>query len=393
MYVVPISLFPDYTEMLMTKPPYRSGRSLSLRSKRDQPQSTPFRFRMGPFHTHAVPETSRKLNKLIKAENSVVDAYDEAGRERILIASLLSDWGESTEDEAMSDVTDRLGVLLEAIGEQEDAFSMTLEDYRNILKEIRDTQSSVQPTRDQKDKITDEIEKIKYKDPNSSKLLTLEQELVRAEAQNLVAEAQLTNVVRCPCNHLLLREISLTNVFQNLQKTRSKFKQAFDLHLASLIERSEKQVLLARHARRVLNCLDDSPVIPGDSRRQYEHEAQTRQIVQDAENDMNSYEKNIVPVENRSAELSAALLATARNNVEQYTGDIIPNGEADKTGAESVKTAEEQQPATNTEAADTSTVNASTADGASTAAPPTSTEATTEPEGERGESSGQTEAR
>ena len=114
----------------------------------------------------------------------------------MLIASLLSDWGESTGDEAVSDVSDRLGVLLEAIGVQEDAYSMNLEDYRNILKEIRDTQTSVQPTRDIKAKITDELEKLKFKEPDSPKLLTLEQELVRTEALHLVAEAQLTNVVR-----------------------------------------------------------------------------------------------------------------------------------------------------------------------------------------------------
>ena len=46
-----------------------------------------------------------------------------------------------------------------------------------------------------KQKITDEIAKLKYKDPNSTRLTTLEHELVRAEAQNLVAEAQLSNTV------------------------------------------------------------------------------------------------------------------------------------------------------------------------------------------------------
>ena len=54
----------------------------------------------------------------------------------------------------------------------------------------------MQPSRDNKTKISDEIAKLKYKEPTSPKLVTLEQELVRAEAQNLVAEAQLTNIVR-----------------------------------------------------------------------------------------------------------------------------------------------------------------------------------------------------
>ena len=142
------------------------------------------------------PELSKKLFKLIKSENHTIGAYESAGRERIAIASQLSDWGEATGDDAVSDLSDKLGVLLSELGEQEDTFAQNLEDYRGLLKQIRNTESSVQPSRDNKAKITDEIAKLKAKEPESAKLPQLEQELVRAEAQNLVAEAQLTNVVR-----------------------------------------------------------------------------------------------------------------------------------------------------------------------------------------------------
>lgn len=64
------------------------------------------------------------------------------------------------------------------------------------MKAIRNTEKSVQPSRDNKARIHDEIAKLKAKEPESAKLVTLEHELVRAEAENLVAEAQLTNVVR-----------------------------------------------------------------------------------------------------------------------------------------------------------------------------------------------------
>lgn len=47
-------------------------------------------------------------------------------------------------------------------------------------------------------KVADEIAKLKYKEPQSTKIVQLEQELVRAEAQSLVAEAQLSNIVRTP---------------------------------------------------------------------------------------------------------------------------------------------------------------------------------------------------
>jgi hypothetical protein len=141
------------------------------------------------------PELSKKIFKLIKSENHAIGAYESAGRERIAIATQLSDWGEATEDESVSDISDKLGVLLSEIGEQEDSFAQNLEEYRALLKAIRNTESSVQPSRDNKLKIQDEIQKLRYKEPESPKIVQLEQELVRAEAQNLVAEAQLTNVV------------------------------------------------------------------------------------------------------------------------------------------------------------------------------------------------------
>ena len=141
------------------------------------------------------PELSKKLFKMIKSENHAIGSYETAGRERVSIASQLSDWGEATGDDSVSDLSDKLGVLLSEIGEQEDVFAQNLEDYRGVLKQIRNTEGSVQPSREHKAKVSDEIQKLKYKEPQSTKLVQLEQELVRAEAQNLVAEAQLTNVV------------------------------------------------------------------------------------------------------------------------------------------------------------------------------------------------------
>ena len=182
------------------------NRSLSVRSKKDNASTTTggsssapkHRFTMASLRGVAQPELSKKLFKIIKSENHAIGAYESASRERISIASQLSDWGEATGDESISDISDKLGVLLSELGEQEDVFAQNLEDYRGVLKQIRNTESSVQPSRDHKAKIGDEIAKLKYKEPTSPKIVQLEQELVRAEAQNLVAEAQLTNVVRPP---------------------------------------------------------------------------------------------------------------------------------------------------------------------------------------------------
>jgi hypothetical protein len=185
------------------------NRALSTRSKKDggASEKTPrHRFGLSSLRGMQQPELSRKLFKVIKSENHAISAYESAGRERIAIASQLSDWGEATNDDSISDISDKLGVLLSEIGEQEDSFAQNLEDYRGVLKQIRNTESSVQPSRDHRAKIQDEIQKLKYKEPESTRIVQLEQELVRAEAQNLVAEAQLTNIVHL---HFAMREKSI----------------------------------------------------------------------------------------------------------------------------------------------------------------------------------------
>jgi len=141
------------------------------------------------------PELSKKLFRLIKSENNLISAHEAAGRERVSIATQLSEWGEQTGDESISDISDKVGVVLSEVGEQEETYAHSLDDSRNVLKTIRNIEKSVQPSRDNKAKIADEIAKLKLKEPESPRVVVLEQELVMAEAENLVAEAQLTNVV------------------------------------------------------------------------------------------------------------------------------------------------------------------------------------------------------
>ncbi|KAL2870979.1 Eisosome component PIL1-domain-containing protein [Aspergillus lucknowensis] len=231
------------------------------------------RFSFSTFRGLQQPQLSKKMNRMIKTENAAIAAHESAARQRMSIAAQLSDWGETSEDDAIFDISDKLGVLMAEMGEQEDIYASSLEEYRSLLKHIRETESSVQPTRDQRTKIADDIQRLKLKEPNSHKIETMEQELVRAEAQNLVAEAQLTNV------------------------TRQRFKEAFHVHLAAAIDRGEKQIILARHARRLLNCLDDTPVTPGDEPKAYAHANEAKQIIEDAERDLRSWESSVEPVE------------------------------------------------------------------------------------------------
>src|SRR3954453_15257088 len=85
-------------------------------------------------------------------------------------------------------------------------------------------------------------------------------------------------------------------VDSNLEQTRQKLKEAYAAEFAATIERAEKQIILARHGRRLLNLLDDTPVIPGNTRGAYEHTNQARQILNDAEDDLRDWQPDLEDV-------------------------------------------------------------------------------------------------
>jgi len=193
------------------------------------------------------------------------------------------------------------------IAEVEDNYASALETSRHILKQIRNTESSVHPTREKKIKITDQIAHLKHKDPTSTKIMTLEQELVRAEAENLVAEAQLTNI------------------------TRQNLKESYTHQVNAIIERSEKQVILAKHTRRLLEFLDDTPVVPGAERAAYNNERAAKEVLIDAEEDLGKWEPSkdsYAP----SSRLENDLLPSLGNGSVIQPDTHSVTGEADETG-------------------------------------------------------------
>lgn len=205
------------------------------------------------------PELSRKLSQYIKMEKNVMRAMELLAKERRDVAKQLSAWGEDNDDD-VSDVTDKLGVLIYEIGELEDQYIDKYDQYRLTLKSIRNIEASVQPSRDRKQKITDEIAHLKYKDPQSPKINVLEQELVRAEAESLVAEAQLSNI------------------------TREQLKAAYNYQFDATRELAEKYALIAGYGKALLELLDDSAVTPGETRPAYDGYDASKQIIIDAEN-------------------------------------------------------------------------------------------------------------
>lgn len=205
------------------------------------------------------PELARRLAVLVKMEKNVMRSIELVANERKEVAKQLSFWGEGSEDDDVSDVTDKLGVLIHEIGYLDDAFIDKYDMYRVTLKSVRNIEASVQPSRDRKQKITDQIAHLKYKEPNSQKIVVLEQELVRAEAESLVAEAQLSNI------------------------TREKLKAAFNYQFDSIREHCEKVALIAGYGKALLELLDDTPVTPGEIRVEYDGYDASEQILHDAE--------------------------------------------------------------------------------------------------------------
>jgi hypothetical protein len=63
-----------------------------------------------------------------------------------------------------------------------------------------------------------------------------------------------------------------------------------------VVERAEKQTILAKHARRLLNYVDDTPVVPGDARQAYEHEMDARAVLEDAEMDLRNWRPSLEPI-------------------------------------------------------------------------------------------------
>lgn len=106
---------------------------------------------------------------------------------------------------------------------------------------------------------------MKYKEPNSPRIVVLEQELVRAEAESLVAEAQLSNI------------------------TREKLKSAFTYQFDALREHCEKLAIIAGFGKHLLELVDDTPVTPGETRQAYDGYETSKAIIQDCEDALTNW--------------------------------------------------------------------------------------------------------
>ncbi|CAJ2500087.1 Uu.00g029400.m01.CDS01 [Anthostomella pinea] len=248
------------------------------------------------------PDLAKKLTQLVKMEKNVMRSLELVAKERMEVASQLSTWGEGG-DEDVSDVTDKLGVLLYEIGELEDQYVDRYDQYRVTMKSIRNIEASVQPSRDRKQKIADQIAQLKYKEPNSPKIVVLEQELVRAEAESLVAEAQLSNI------------------------TREKIKAAYTYQFDALREHSEKVAIIAGFGKHLLELIDDTPVTPGETRAAYDGYEASKAIIQDCEDALTNWVTSNAAVSSKLSTRARTLSTRRRNNIKARSEGMDLSGQ------------------------------------------------------------------
>ncbi|KAI2626375.1 Eisosome component PIL1-domain-containing protein [Xylaria nigripes] len=248
------------------------------------------------------PDLAKKLTQLVKMEKNVMRSLELVAKERMEVAQQLSLWGEAG-DEDVSDVTDKLGVLLYEIGELEDQYVDRYDQYRVTMKSIRNIEASVQPSRDRKQKIADHIAQLKYKEPNSPKIVVLEQELVRAEAESLVAEAQLSNI------------------------TREKIKAAYTYQFDALREHSEKVAIIAGFGKHLLELIDDTAVTPGETRPAYDGYEASKAIIQDCEEALTNWVTSNAAVSAKLSTRARTLSTRRRNNIKARSEGLDLSGQ------------------------------------------------------------------
>jgi Eisosome component PIL1 len=75
-------------------------------------------------------------------------------------------------------------------------------------------------------------------------------------------------------------------------------------------------MILAKYGRRLLNYLDDAPVVPGDERQPFAHQNEARQVLNDAEQELQSWQSNLEPIKSSAGSLGNNLMPTdERENV------------------------------------------------------------------------------
>lgn len=116
---------------------------------------------------------------------------------------------------------------------------------------------------------------------------------MRAEAESLVAEAQLSNI------------------------TREKVKAAYTYQFDALREHCEKVAIIAGYGKHLLELIDDSPVTPGETRQAYDGYEASKAIIQDCEDALTNWVESNAVVSSKLSQRARTLSQRRRNNIRQ----------------------------------------------------------------------------
>ena len=169
----------------------------------------------------------------------------------------------------------------------------------------------------------DQIAHLKYKEPSSPKIVVLEQELVRAEAESLVAEAQLSNI------------------------TREKIKAAYTYQFDALREHCEKVAIIAGYGKHLIELIDDTPVTPGETRAAYDGYEASKAIIQDCEDALTNWVTANAVVSSKLSTRARNLSQRRRNNIKarseghDLSGQDVPLNDRDSWAPASAHKGEE----------------------------------------------------
>lgn len=122
---------------------------------------------------------------------------------------------------------------------------------------------------------------------------------MRAEAESLVAEAQLSNI------------------------TREKLKAAFHYQFDALREHCEKLALIAGYGKHLLDLIDDAPVTPGETRHTYDGYEASKSIIQDCEEALVNWVSSKAAVKPSLSTRSRTLSQRHRENASKSREDGI----------------------------------------------------------------------
>lgn len=133
--------------------------------------------------------------------------------------------------------------------------------------------------------------------------MVLEQELVRAEAESLVAEAQLSNI------------------------TREKIKSAYTYQFDALREHCEKVAIIAGFGKHLLELIDDTPVTPGETRAAYDGYEASKAIIQDCEDALTNWVTSNAAVSSKLSTRARTLSTRRRNNIKARSEGLDLSGQ------------------------------------------------------------------